>query len=278
MTEDRLQHTAPEPPALEAEPSLDDVSPDELAARFTSPEQLHHADRLAKIGRLAAGIIHELGTPLNVIKVRAQMIALGEVEGQEARESAEGISQQVDRMAAIIRQLLDFARHTQREHEPVDVGALATTTASLLSPLALKARCSVTVEPVGRGPFRVEGNAGHLQQLLVNLVTNAIHAMPDGGPVTLRVERISADAPVGVPPHDGAWVRVTVRDEGVGVADAIRDRIFEPFFTTKRAGMGTGLGLSVCAEIAKEHEGWIDLDSEVDVGSRFHLVLPALAA
>ena len=237
-----------------------------------SSEQLQHADRLATVGRLAASIIHELGTPLNVVKVRAQMIAQGEVEGAEARESAEGISQQVDRISAIIRQLLDYARAQRPAPDPIDLDALVRDTAAFLAPVAMKHRTGILVETLSEGPFLIEGTRSLLQQVLVNLVTNAFQALTDGGTVTIQIEHVEATPPGKQRPHP--CIRLAVLDDGPGIAEEIRTQIFEPFFTTKAAGAGTGLGLAVCAEIVQDHGGWMTVDSRPGGGTCFRILLP----
>jgi signal transduction histidine kinase len=180
-------------------------------------------------------------------------------------------------MTALIRQLLDFARPRALQKAPVHVTALAARVGELLATIARKA--NVTIElPREDDSLAVEADDGQLHQVLTNLVVNAIQAMPDGGTVTIAA-RVLDQVP---PPYVGGamqtWMALEVRDTGVGMDDATRERIFEPFFTTKPIGDGTGLGLSVTWGIVREHGGWIDVTSAPGKGSTFTVYLPAGAA
>ncbi len=247
---------------------------EEAAARTKATEQLRHADRLTTVGKLAAGIAHELGTPLNVVTGRAQLIAEDVAPASPAARSAAIIADQSARMAAIIRQLLDFARSRQPKIATEDVTALAREAARMLESLARAKGVELRVEG---GPQRAPVDAGQLQQVLTNLVVNGIQAMPAGGPITLTVSRGRAQPPGGQGP-EAEFVRVAVRDRGSGIEPADLPRVFEPFFTTKEVSQGTGLGLSVAWGIVREHGGWIEAQSEPGRGSEFTVHLPAEAA
>jgi signal transduction histidine kinase len=242
----------------------------ETAARLRALEQLRHADRLTTAGKLASGLAHELGTPLNVVAGRAKMIASDEVESPaEGRESARIIAEQAERMTRIVRQLLDFARRGVSEKRSTDLGALASQTAALLEALASKRgvslRCAEPARPVWAGV-----DAAQISQAVTNLVVNAIHASAAGSEVTLAVSACDV-APEGRP---GPWVVLEVRDRGTGISAEQLPEIFDPFFTTKPVGEGTGLGLTVAHGIAEEHGGWIDVESEPSRGSCFRIWLP----
>ncbi len=257
---------------------------DRLAATV---EQLRHADRLATVGTLASGIAHELGTPLNVISARAAMVARGETDLEESREYARAVSEAAQRMAKIIRQLLQFARRNVAHKEVCDVVTLTRDSIALLQPLAEKR--GVTLELVTRGSDpRARVDAGQLQQVVTNLVMNAIQAMPKGGLVRLDLdhswaENVGAGDPgAGARPptaaSDGArsteFLRLRVEDEGKGIAPKDVPHIFEPFFTTKPVGEGTGLGLAVAYGIVRDHGGQISVASRVDRGTVFSVLLP----
>jgi signal transduction histidine kinase len=245
----------------------------EQSAHRATLDQLHHTNRLATVGKLAAAVIHDLGTPLNVISGRAQMIELGEAEGDEAVDNARIIDEQAQRMAALIRQLLSFARQRD-ERVPVDLRALTEQTMNMLLPLARKARIQPQVDEHSLGEAVVVGVPGKLQQVLVNLVTNAFQAMPEGGflTVALTEEQLPPrDEPDG-PPR--AWYCIAVTDQGVGIPDDDHLVVFEAFYTTKTPDQGTGLGLSVSAQIVMDHGGWIGLESEAGQGSCFRVYLP----
>jgi signal transduction histidine kinase len=242
----------------------------EGAARIKALEQLRHADRLATVGKLAAGIAHELGTPLNVISGRAQMILRGKVPGDKLTDYVGSIAEQSERMTRIIRQLLDFARRRERRNERTDLGALVASTTNLLDQLATKrgVRLTSTVEPV-----EVLADSGQLEQVITNLVVNAMAACSEGGTVQVSTGReVTAPEAAGVTPVEHAVVRVL--DDGHGMDPETLDHVFEPFFTTKDVGQGAGLGLSVAHGIVEEHGGFIRVESTKGSGSTFTVYLP----
>lgn len=237
----------------------------ESRARQHALEQLRHAERLATVGHLAAGIAHELGTPLNVISLESKRIAIGRAAGQAAQEGASVIATQAERMTDIIRQLLDFARRRTPRTTRVELGALAAETVGLVGTLA--ARRGATLHHVCEQPVQVCVDAGQLQQVLTNLILNAVQASPSGGEVRIETGREPAS---GAPLH--AFVRVS--DRGLGIPPEALPHIFEPFFTTKEVGQGTGLGLAVAHGIVAEHGGRIDVATEVGRGTTFTVRLP----
>jgi two-component system NtrC family sensor kinase len=246
---------------------------DESAAREQATEQLRHADRLTTVGKLASGLAHELGTPLNVVQGRAKLIADHEVEGQEVEDSARIVVEQAERMTALIRQLLDFARPRPLHKAPVNVATLAGRVCQLVATIARTA--NVTLDPPAADEtLRIAADDGQLTQVLTNLVVNGIQATPPGGTVAITA-RVVAQAP---PPYVGSdeesWMAIEVRDTGTGLDEATRARVFEPFYTTKEIGEGTGLGLSVSWGLVREHGGWIDVVSTPGNGSTFTVYLP----
>jgi signal transduction histidine kinase len=247
----------------------------EASARLQTVEQLRHADRLTTVGKLASGIAHELGTPLNVVAGRAKMVVRA-APSPDAVENAQIIVEQADRMTRIIRQLLDFARHRSAQKAPTDLAQLTKQTLALLQPLAKKR--DVTLRRGGEGSVPAEVDVGQIQQALTNLVVNAMQSMSLGGEVTVTLARGLATPP---PDHGGAqaeFLDIEVADQGAGITPENLSRIFEPFFTTKEVGEGTGLGLSVAYGIVREHGGWIDVQSTPGRGSRFTMRLPASRA
>jgi two-component system NtrC family sensor kinase len=245
----------------------------ETAARIAALEQLRHADRLQTVGRLTSGIAHELGTPLNVVWGRAKMIASREVAGDEAADNARVIVEQSARMTKIIRQLLDFSRSRSPKKAAIDLFQVVRQTFALFQTTATKRNVTLLIEG-DNTPQPVEVDAGQLQQVLSNLILNAIQAMPAGGPVTVSSERRQAQPPADQPGPAGEYVCLSVCDRGCGIAAEHLPRIFDPFFTTKSAGEGTGLGLSVSLGIIREHGGWIDVESAVGQGTCFRIYLP----
>jgi signal transduction histidine kinase len=242
----------------------------ETAGRIAALEQLRHADRLATVGQLASGLAHELGTPLNVVSGRARLIQSGDLTPAETAENARSIVEQSARMTTIIRQLLDYARRRSAQKAPLDLRVPLRRTIDMLSRLTEKARARVEV--AAPDEVVVDGDATHLEQVVTNLVVNAVQAMPDGGVVKVAVGRAHARPPGGEPEREVA--RLSVTDEGAGIPAAALPRLFEPFFTTKGPGEGTGLGLSVTQGIVVEHGGWITVESAPGRGTTFDVFLP----
>jgi signal transduction histidine kinase len=244
-------------------------------AKTQALAQLRHADRLATVGRLAAGLAHELGTPLNVVHARAKQLTAmgGSVALDEVHDKARIIVEQVDRMTKLIRQLLDFARKREMKPTETDLRPLVTSVVTLLEPIARKRSVSLSVTG-SEAPLRGLVDPEQMTQVLLNLVMNAVHASASGQTVTLALDRGRALPP----PEDGRGeqlcARVDVRDCGTGIPSDALPHIFEPFYTTKDVGEGTGLGLSVAYGIVKDHGGWIEVVSRPGEGSVFTVWLP----
>lgn len=246
---------------------------EETASRIAVLEQLRHADRLRTVGRLASGVAHELGTPLNVVAGRADLIASQQLSPDDVAGSARTIKAEARRMEAIIRQLLDVARRNTPQRAAVDLRRVVAQAVDLLSGMAHKAGVALRVTDPPQ-PVVAEIDTGQIQQVLSNLIVNAIQAMGQGGHVDLRVFETSASPPDRTenPPRPCAVIQV--EDQGQGIEPEDREHLFEPFFTTKDVGDGTGLGLSIAYGIVVEHGGWIDVQSQPGEGSRFSVYLP----
>ena len=243
----------------------------ESQTRIRAVEQLRHADRLTTVGTLASGIAHELGTPINVIEGHSALIREDPDAGARAMESAQVISRQCKRMAGIIRQLLDFARRGGQHDTTTDAAAVARQTVHMVAPLARRRDVDASIHaPEGQTSVAIAFD--QLQQVLANLIMNGVHAMPDGGQLSVRITRRTARRPGDE--RDAEFVAIGVADTGVGIDPGIADRVFEPFFTTKDVGEGTGLGLSVAYGIVQDHGGWIELESTPRHGSTFTVYLP----
>jgi signal transduction histidine kinase len=245
----------------------------ESTARVEAMDQLRHADRLTTVGKLASGIAHELGTPLNVIEARASMIASGEAGGETAKQYAQIVVDASERMERIIRQLLAFARRRGPEKTRSDLLEMARQSSDMVLPLARKKSVEVRVVD-GGDEVIAAADAMQLQQALTNLLVNAIQASAEGAAVEVRVESVRARPPPDVGGEEGDYLCLHVKDEGAGIGKDNLGHIFEPFFTTKDVGEGTGLGLSVAYGIVRDHGGWIAVESEIGRGSRFSLYLP----
>jgi signal transduction histidine kinase len=244
---------------------------EETRAREAAIEQLRLTDRLRTVGTLASGVAHELGTPLNVVSMRAKMVADGDVDGDEARVYAKEIFEASNRMTRIIRQLLDFARPSLPERAPNELRAVTREVLSLLRPIIDSSGVAVRLLD---GPA-IEANIDRAQwqQVLINLVINAIAASRRGGEVRVSIDQREAEIAGGPTTPVAA---TTVQDEGEGIAPDILPRVFEPFFTTKGAGEGTGLGLAIAFGIVREHGGMIHVSSVVGHGSEFSVLVPIL--
>ena len=244
----------------------------ENAAKVEAIEHVRHADRLRTIGELASGVAHELGTPLNVISGRADLIADSNTPAEQVTEFAKIIKAQSQRMAAIVRQLLEFARRRPAGKIPLDLEETVSHILDVLTPMAREHDATLHFDAADLPT--VAANPEQLQQVITNLVVNAMQAMPRGGPIEISLRRGLAR-----PPHDedravGEYVSIRVRDVGEGMSEETRARVFDPFFTTKDIGEGTGLGLSIAYGLVQEHGGWISVRDEPGAGSSFIVYLP----
>ena len=188
----------------------------EITARLQTQEQLRHADRINTVGKLASGIAHELGTPLNVVAVRGRMAASGEVAGADAQKNGSIIVQQAETMTRIIRQLLDFARRTSPSKTHESLNALVSQTISMLEPLAEKQQCVVQLEETSA--VYAEIDRGQIQQAVTNLVMNALQAMKPAGSVSVSLGTKHLRPPADVGGPEGHYAKLTVRDSGSGIA------------------------------------------------------------
>ena len=254
-------------------PSLRAALSIERAGRASAERDLEHAQRLTTVGRMAAGIAHELGTPLNVAGSYSRMIQQADIVGEEARTSAGIVAEQVHFMTGIIRKMLDFARAQEPQRTTQSLSELVNGSVSLLSPVVKQKHVELSFETPPPLPL-IEVDAGQLRQVFSNLIINAVQASPEGGHVRVSVGEATRSAPVDLESTNKQWLVVEVQDEGSGIASDLLPRIFDPFFTTKPVGEGTGLGLAVVWGIVRKHEGWIDVESTEGKGSRFSVYLP----
>ncbi len=233
----------------------------ETTARIATVEQLRHRDRLAMVGQISSGIAHEIGTPLNVIAGRARLITEPDATLDEARKHAVAILEQSDRVASIIRQLLDFARRRGPQRDQTSLLDLAGRVLGMLRPLAAKRQVELTLDP-NSVPATALFDAMQIEQALGNLVMNAIQAIAERGHVRVAVH-IAHKASAGeFGGRSGEYAVLQVTDDGMGIAKENIAQIFEPFFTTQCAGEGTGLGSSITDEIIRDHGGWIEVESQ----------------
>jgi signal transduction histidine kinase len=244
----------------------------ESTERIKALEQLRHADRLSTVGQLAAGIAHELGTPLNVIMGRAQLVLKRHVAQDDTYKHSAIVLEQAKKMTAIVRKLLDFARRRGTQKSPQRLHQLAQQTLSMLAPLAEKAKVRFSL--TGDEDLVADVDAGQLQQALTNLIVNGLQAMDEGGILEVSIGRPKPPETATPNGNGRTLLAIAVRDQGVGIPAGLERRLFEPFFTTKPAGEGTGLGLSVAYGIVEEHGGFIEVESEFGAGSSFTIYIP----
>ena len=234
---------------------------DDITDRDELERRLVQADKLSSIGLLAAGVAHEVNTPLAVISTYAQMLAKQISEDEQKSKLLDKIAKQTFRASEIVNSLLSFSRTSPTEFVEVDVSKVIQETLTLLEHQLKKSGVEVKLQaPPSMPP--VKGNSGKLQQVFLNLFLNARDAMEAGGSLTVRAW------------SEGGFARIDVEDTGQGIAPDHLERIYDPFFTTKAARKGTGLGLSVTYGIVREHGGTIEVESRVGAGSRFRVELP----
>ena len=234
---------------------------DDITDRSELESRLVQADKLSSIGLLAAGVAHEVNTPLAVISTYAQMLAK-QVSGDEQKSKLlEKIAKQTFRASEIVNSLLNFSRTSSTDFVDVEPNRIVRETLNLIDHQLQKAGVTTAVSLDEKLP-RIKGNTGKLQQVLLNLFLNARDAMPNGG--TLAIRTWAADRAI----------RIEIADSGTGIASEHLSRIYDPFFTTKAPKKGTGLGLSVTYGIVREHGGTIEVESEIGQGTRFTIELP----
>lgn len=226
-------------------------------------QQLRQTERLAEVGTLAAGMAHEIGTPMNVILGRAEQL-MRRADDETTRKALATITAQVERITKLMNQLLTFARRKPSERRPVNLGQTLDDCLEVLQERIRRARVTVQSQyDAMLDPAYVHADPDQMSQVFLNLFINALHAMPEGGTLRIVVERINDH------------VRAVVADTGHGIRQEDLPKIFQPFFTTKEAGKGTGLGLTVVHSIVQEHGGTIAVESEPGKGTTFTITLPA---
>ncbi|MGH7322423.1 MAG: ATP-binding protein [Candidatus Rokuibacteriota bacterium] len=246
---------------------LDAARQELLSETERSLELQRHLGRvevLAAAGKLCSSIAHEVGTPLNIIAARTELLLRAAPRNDPRREDLEAILAQIDRTSKIIHTLLDPIRAHAAEPEPTALGAALEGLLPLLRHAARRRGVGLKASVPPDLP-KILVDPGRLQQVLINLLMNALEATPAGGRVELTARRLN---------HAEPAIEISVKDTGRGISPDLLPRIFEPFFTTKSAKQGTGLGLAVCHDIVKQHGGEIRVESEPGVGTTFNVVLP----
>lgn len=234
---------------------------EELEAR---QEQIIHSRKIASLGTLVSGVAHELNNPINNIILTVDSLMGGRKTDEERRLAMlNDILTQAVRASEIVKNLLDFSRSDRAIIEDLDIAQLLRETIQISENQIAVNNIKLRVDLAAELPV-VRGNRQALQQVFINLLTNAVHAMPSGGELSVRAAA-----------EDQRKIVIAVRDTGCGISDEHLPYIFDPFFTTKEVGKGTGLGLSVSYGIIKKHGGRITVDSALGKGSTFTVALPA---
>jgi PAS domain S-box-containing protein len=239
--------------------------------------QLRQAQKMEAVGQLAAGVAHDFNNLLTVILGNVGIMQLDESAPAPMAEALGEVADAAERAANLTRQLLTFSRRRPLQTADIDLNDLLSSMAKMLSRVIGEHIVLETHFAPGGAP--VHADHGMMEQVLMNLAVNARDAMPAGGRLVLETRRVNVTtAPVGGPKaaRPGKFICLEVSDTGYGIPADHMVRIFEPFFTTKDVGKGTGLGLAAVLSIVEQHSGWIEVESKVDVGTRFRLFLPRL--
>jgi signal transduction histidine kinase len=240
--------------------------------RLMLDARLRQRQKLEAIGTLASGVAHEINNPINGIMNYAQLIDDRLDPESSLRQFAQGIGEETERVATIVRNLLTFSRHDEESHSPACVADLVNDTLSLVHAVIRKDQISLDVD-VPRDLPLINCRSQQIQQAIMNLLTNARDALnqryPEHDPDKIMKLTVRPFEKL-----ERRWIRITVEDHGAGIADEIRDRVFDPFFTTKGRAEGTGLGLSISRSIVQDHHGELYVESKPGQQTRFQLELP----
>ncbi len=240
---------------------IDGIATD-ITERKRLQAQLRRTERVAELGTVASGMAHEIGTPMNVILGRAEYL-MERTKEESVKKGLQTIISQVERITRVMNQLLAFARRRPIEHRAIDLRQTIEDNLEIFHERLSYSRITVETS-FAEGCPCVHADADQMSQVLINLIMNAIHAMPDGGLLRATL----------APMPDRGMVKLAIADTGHGMPQDIIAKIFDPFFTTKEFGKGTGLGLTVVKGIIEEHSGTIQVESRPGVGTVFTICLP----
>jgi signal transduction histidine kinase len=251
----------------------------EIAEQIKLENQLRQAQKMEAVGQLAAGIAHDFNNILTVVQGNASLLLAGKPPASPDCRSLQNICEASGRAAKLVGQLLMFCRKQVVELRPTH---LRDTVAALAQMLPRVMTPAIKIDAhIAAGLPQINADGAMMETLLMNLAINARDAMPEGGILSIAaVPATLAQAEVSANPNarEGQFVRLSVGDTGAGIPPEILPRIFEPFFTTKPVGKGTGLGLATVYGIVQQHQGWVEVQTQVQHGTIFHVFLPALAA
>ena len=240
-----------------------------------SHELITRQERLAAVGQLTAGLAHEFNNIMTIVQGHASLLMDNPGLDEDSVNSLGHITDGVDRMAKLVRQMLAFSRKQVMQLKALDLSGTVAGTSIMLGGVlgervALRLEAAPQLPPVMADPDMV-------QQVMVNLAVNARDAMPDGGELTIRTSEANfaaTDVPAQSERKAGRFVRLSVTDTGSGMEPGTIKHLFEPFFTTKEVGKGPGLGLATVYGIVSQHQGWIEVQSKVELGTTFDLYFP----
>ncbi|QIR41612.1 PAS domain S-box protein [Tolypothrix sp. PCC 7910] len=249
----------------------------EITQKKQLEAQLLRSQRLESIGTLAGGIAHDLNNVLAPVLMSVELLRM-KLPDQQSQRILQTLESNVKRGANLLKQVLSFARGIEGKKTIVQVRLLIQEIEQIIQQTFPKSiTCQVDLPA---NLWYMSGNTTELHQVLMNLVVNARDAMPDGGILKIGAENVvinEKSTQINIDAQVGAYIAISVSDTGTGIPPEIQERIFEPFFTTKEVGKGTGLGLSTAIGIIKNHDGFVDVNSEVNQGTEFKVYLPALS-
>ncbi len=263
---------------LSGEPLLLIIAQD-ITEQLILENQLRQAQKMEAVGQLAAGVAHDFNNILTVIQGYSSLLLASNPPESDDYKSIEPIAAAATRAAKLVRQLLAFSRKQFVNLKPTDVGDTLSSISDMLRRV-FPENIVVTINIATILP-RINADEGMLEQMLMNLAVNARDAMPDGGWLTISAEMVDVSPAVAAKNQEacpGQHLCLSVADTGCGMTPDILPHIFEPFFTTKPIGKGTGLGLAAVYGIVKQHEGWVDVQSQPGQGSIFQVFIPTCAA
>jgi PAS domain S-box-containing protein len=248
----------------------------DITDRFNLQHQLMQLEKVQSIGTLAGGIAHDFNNILAIILAYSSRLKRGKMDQEQLAESLTSINNAVERGAALVRQILTFARKTEVTFAPMDLTDLIHEISSMLRETFPK---TIIIQEIFKAEIpKVNADKTQIHQALLNLCVNARDAMPNGGTITITANTLSRSAILRRFPNadHAAYVQIAVSDTGMGMDRETKEKIFDPFFTTKEKGKGTGLGLSVVFGVLQTHSGFIDVESVLSAGTTFRVYLPAL--
>jgi signal transduction histidine kinase len=237
-------------------------------------EEVLRSEKLSSLGRLAAGVAHEVGNPMGAILGYTNLLMDYAADNPEATDYLKRIEKEVTRTNAIVRELLDFSRPSPSQPSPVDVNALITESTSFLAGQSLMASIRIETE-LEEAVGMTWADPDQLKQVLINLMLNGRDAMGEGGCLSITSRRVQRMTGATGSDQKGAeLIQISVSDTGKGIAESELNKIFDPFYTTKPPGQGTGLGLAISLRIIEAFNGSVSVKSTEGKGSTFTVELP----